>query len=161
MTYFLHFFLTIPGILTAAKWITKQNKLPCLARKILCPSSFFVNLSAVTWSIAATTEANLTKIIWLFFSIHLLNPINALLFISLVSAYWRRHWNEIYLYINYISLFCNNCIFQGALSLDKLSPTILQKFYLSRCIVICVSFIENFTTKICLALLPFIWLAGE
>ena len=31
----------------------------------------------------------------------------------------------------------------------------------SRCIVICVSFVENFTTKTCLALLPFIWVAGQ
>ena len=30
-----------------------------------------------------------------------------------------------------------------------------------RCIVICVSCIENFTSKMCLALLPFIWIAGQ
>ena len=63
--------------------------------------------------------------------------------------------------MDYLSLFCNDYIFQGTLSLDKLSTTILQWLYFSRCIVICVSFIENFTTKTCLALLPFIWLAGR
>jgi len=67
-------------------------------------------------------------------------------------VYQRWHWGESYVLCHLHSPIQGVFILISSLSISAIA--------IDRCIVICVTFIENFTTKTCLALLPFIWVAG-